>query len=203
MVLGNGDLVNVFDLIDNGVPLVAIQRSTDRGLTWSDPVIVDVLFSSAAQGQGVIDPWDQHPVRTEDLIPEAAADPRHGSDDLHITWQDTRFTLAAPLPYFNDQVVLSSSTDGGNSWSDPRRISSNKLTQAFTPSIDVNRRGDIGVTYYDFTSDDPSGGPLDTDYWATTSRDGGATFSARQRRGSSWATTRGSRTRSVRSCRCS
>jgi hypothetical protein len=181
VVLGNGDLVNVFDLIENGVPLVAIQRSTDRGLTWSDPVIVDVLFSSATQGQGVIDPWDQHPVRTEDLIPEAAADPRHGSDDLHITWQDTRFTLAAPLPYFNDQVVLSSSTDGGNSWSDPRRISSNKLTQAFTPSIDVNRRGDIGVTYYDFTSDDPSGGPLDTDYWATTSRDGGATFSARQR----------------------
>jgi hypothetical protein len=37
------------------------------------------------------------------------------------------------------------------------------------------------VTYYDFTFDDPSGGPLDTDYWATTARDSGATFSARRR----------------------
>ena len=82
VVLGNGVLVNVFNLIDNGVPLVAIQRSTDRGVTWSAPIIVDVLFCSATQGQGVIDPSDGHPVRTGDLLPEAAADPRRGSDDL-------------------------------------------------------------------------------------------------------------------------
>jgi hypothetical protein len=181
VVLGDGTLVNVFDLIDNGLPLVAVMRSTNRGVTWSDPIIVDVLFSSAIQGQGVVDPSDGHAVRTEDLIPEAAADPRRGSTDLHITWQDIRFTLAAPLPIFNDQIVLASSTDGGRNWSDPKRISSNKLTQAFTSSIDVNESGRIGVTYYDFTSDDPSGGPLDTDYWSTVSRDAGATFSARNR----------------------
>ena len=96
-----------------------MQRSTDRGVTWSAPIIVDVLFSSAAQGQGVIDPVDGHPVRTGDLLPEAAADPRRGSDDLYIVWQDIRFTLAAPLPYFNDQIVIASSTDGGRTWSDP------------------------------------------------------------------------------------
>src|SRR5215217_643977 len=71
VVLGDGTLVNVFDLIDNGLPQVAVQRSTDRGSTWSDPVIVDILFSSATQGQGVIDPSDGHPVRTENLLPEA------------------------------------------------------------------------------------------------------------------------------------
>jgi hypothetical protein len=181
VVLGNGDLVNVTDLIDQGVPLVAVQRSTDKGVTWSDPIIVDVLFSSATQGQGVVDPFDGHAVRTGDLLPEAAADPRRGSDDLHIVWQDIRFTLAAPLPIFNDQIVISSSTDGGRNWSDPRRVSSNKLTQAFTGSVDVNDSGRLGVTYYDFTSDDPSGGPLDTDYWATTARNGDAAFSARRR----------------------
>ena len=37
------------------------------------------------------------------------------------------------------------------------------------------------MTYYDFTSDDPSGGTLDTDYWGTASRDGGATFAGRER----------------------
>ena len=40
VVLGNGVLVNVFNLIDNGLPLVAVQRSTDRGVagpirSWS------------------------------------------------------------------------------------------------------------------------------------------------------------------------
>jgi hypothetical protein len=181
VVLGDGTLVNVFNLIDRGLPLVAVQRSTNRGRTWSEPIIVDVLFSSATQGQGVVDPFDGHPVRTGDLLPEAAADPRRGSDDLHIVWQDIRFTLAAPLPIFNDQIVISSSTDGGRSWSDLRRVSENKLTQAFTGSVDVNDRGRLGVTYYDFTFDNPSGGTLDTDYWATTARDGNATFSPRRR----------------------
>jgi hypothetical protein len=181
VVLGDGTLVNVFNLIDRGLPLVAIQRSTNRGVTWSAPTIVDVLFSSATQGQGVVDPWDLHPVRTGDLLPEAAADPRRGSDDLHIVWQDIRFTLAAPLPIFNDQIVISSSTDGGQSWSDPKRVSENKLTQAFTGSVEVDERGAIGVTYYDFTADDPSGGTLDTDYWFTSSRNDGLTWSARER----------------------
>jgi hypothetical protein len=181
VVLGNGVLVNVFDLIDNGLPLVAVQRSTNRGATWSAPVIVDVLFSSATQGQGVIDPADGHPVRTGDLLPEAAADPRRGTDDLYIAWQDIRFTLAAPLPYFNDQVVIAGSTDGGLTWGDPKRVSENKLTQAFTGSVEINDRGHVGVTYYDFSADNPAGGTLDTDYWSTASRDAGATFTARQR----------------------
>lgn len=181
VVLGDGTVVNVFNLIDNGLPLVAVQRSTDKGATWSDPVVVDVLFSSAVQGQGVIDPSDGHPVRTGDLLPEAAADPRSGSNDLHIVWQDIRFTLAAPLPYFNDQIVLASSSDGGLTWTDPKRVSENKLTQAFTGSVEVNERGHVGVSYYDFTSDDPSGGTLDTDYWFASARSATDTFSARER----------------------
>jgi hypothetical protein len=185
VVLSDGTLVNVFDLIDRGLPLVAVQRSTDRGRTWSAPIIVDVLFSSATQGQGVIDPADRHPVRTGDLLPEAAADPRRRSDTVHIVWQDIRFTLAAPLPYFNDQIVIATSHDGGLTWSDPRRVSSNKLTQAFTGSVDVDERGNVGVTYYDFTADvvppTPPPDSLDTDYWFTSSTDGGATFSERRR----------------------
>ena len=179
VVLGDGTLVNAFNLIDNGLPLVAIQRSEDRGVTWSDPIIIDVLFGSAAQGQGVIDPSDGAPVRTGDILPEVAADPRRGSEALHIVWQDIRFTLAAPLPYFNDQIVISSSADGGLSWSDARRVSENKLTQAFTGSVEVDERGAIGVSYYDFTADDPAGGPLETDYWFTTARNADSRFSPR------------------------
>lgn len=181
VVLSDGTLVNTFDLIDRGLPLVAVQRSTDRGVTWSAPIIVDVLFSGAVQGQGVVDPFDLHPVRTGDLLPEAAADPRRRSDDVHIVWQDIRFTLASPLPIFNDQIVIASSRDGGLTWSDAHRVSSNKLTQAFTGSVDVDEDGKVGVTYYDFSADDPSGGPLATDYWFTSSDDRGTTFSPRRR----------------------
>jgi hypothetical protein len=186
VVLGDGTLVNVFNLLGGFLPFVAVQRSTDKGETWSDPIVVDALFSSATVDQGggvsgVVDPSDLHPVRTGDLLPEAAADPRRRSNDLHIVWQDIRFTLAAPLPIFNDQIVMASSSDGGLTWSDPRRVSENELTQAFTGSVDVDQRGRVGVTYYDFTSDDPAGGTLDTDYWATTARDGNAAFSARRR----------------------
>ena len=39
VVLSDGTLVNTFDLIDRGLPLVAVQRSTDRGVTWSAPII--------------------------------------------------------------------------------------------------------------------------------------------------------------------
>jgi hypothetical protein len=60
-------------------------------------------------------------------------------------------------------------------------VSSNKLTQAFTGSVDVDQDGNVGVTYYDFTADDPSGGPLATDYWFTSSDDRGTTFSPRRR----------------------
>jgi hypothetical protein len=181
VVLSDGTLVNTFDLILQGLPLVAVQRSTDRGVTWTEPIVVDVLFSSATQGQGVVDPRDGAPIRTGDLLVEAAADPRKKSDTIHIVWQDIRFTLAAPLPIFNDQIVIASSEDGGFTWTDPKRVSSNKLTQAFTGSVEVDKDGDIGVTYYDFTADDPAAIPLETDYWFTSSRNGGATFSARNR----------------------
>ncbi len=180
VVLGDGTLVNSFNLLDNGTPLVAVMRSTDKGATWSEPIIIDLLFTSAITAQGgVIDPSDGSPIRTGDLLPEVAADPRRGSETLHIAWQDLRFTLLGAVA--NDQIVMSTSTDGGLTWGDPKRVSANRNVQAFTGSVDVNDAGRIGVTYYDFTNDDPAGGPLDTDAWFTASRDGGATFSARER----------------------
>ena len=148
---------------------VAVQRSRNKGRTWSPPVIVSPLGTI-----GVVDPRDGAPVRTGDILPEIAVDPRKGSRTVYLVWQDARFTGA-------DQVVLSRSTNGGRTWPAPKLVSENPATQAFTPSVEVDRHGNVGVTYYDFTFDTVASPTLDTDYWFTRSRDRGATFSARER----------------------
>jgi hypothetical protein len=176
VVLPNGDLINEFDLIADGLPHVAIIRSTDNGQTWSQPVVVDLMLGTVLFGNGVVDPSDGAPVRTGDILPDIAADPRPGTNNLYVVWQDARFTQLV-----RDQIVMSSSTDGGLTWTDPKRVSENKAVQAFTGSVHVRRNGHVGVNYYDFTADDPTGGTLDTDYWATASRNGGTTFSLRER----------------------
>jgi hypothetical protein len=169
-VLPNGDLINTFDLINQDNHLyVAVQRSTNKGRTWSRPIIVNQLGTI-----GVVDPRDDAPVRTGDILPEIAVDPRKGKRTVYLVWQDARFTGA-------DQVVLSRSSDGGRTWSAPKLVSENPATQAFTPSVEVDRHGNVGVSYYDFTSDTVASPTLDTDYWFTRSRDRGVTFSARER----------------------
>jgi hypothetical protein len=176
VVLPNGDLINAFDLIDEGVPRVAIMRSSDRGATWSQPVIIDLMLGTALFGGGVVDPSDGAPVRTGDGVPDIAVDPRPGTSNLYVVWQDARFSQLA-----RDQIVLVASSDGGRTWTDPKRVSENKAVQAFSPSVHVGNNGAVAVTYYDFTDDDPTGGTLDTDYWATASRNAAATFSLRER----------------------
>ena len=176
VVLPDGTLIDEFDLINQGVPSVAIIRSTDKGETWSEPIVIDLMLGTALFGNGVVDPSDGHPVRTGDILPDIAVDPRPGTSNLYVVWQDARFTQLE-----RDQIVLASSNDGGLTWTDPKRVSENKATQAFTASVHVRQNGHVAVNYYDFTNDDPSGGTLDTDYWATASRNGGATFSPRER----------------------
>jgi BNR repeat-like domain len=172
VVLPSGRLVDVFTLFRNGVTSIATIYSNDRGRTWSKRAkVVDLLGSV-----GVTDPRDGAPVRTGEIVPDIAVDPRPGTNNLYLVWQDARFN-----GFERDQIAFSRSTNGGRSWSRPKRISSNNSTQAFTASVDVNGRGQLGVTYYDFTFDTVASIPLQTDYWATRSADGGRTFTARER----------------------
>jgi hypothetical protein len=170
--LPNGDLLDVFDLILQGNTFVADMRSTNHGRSWSKPTIVDREASV-----GVYDPMDFAPVRTGDIIPEVATDPRSGTSNVYLVWQDARFSGGHA-----DQVVFSHSSDGGQTWSPTARISSNPNTQAFTPMVTAGPNGNVAVTYYDFTNDSSAAGStLDTDYWITRSTDGGATFHSRER----------------------
>lgn len=171
VVLPDGTLINVMDLIYNfknakklrGLN-VAVLRSTDKGDTWSDAIMVGRLGTA-----GVTDPETGEAVRTGDIIPEIAVDRTSGA--IYVVWQDARFGPAG------DAIVFAKSTDGGLTWSEPVRISQNPNVQAFTAAIAVAADGTIGVTYYDFRNNDADPGTLPTDLWFVSSRDGGQTWS--------------------------
>ena len=85
-------------------------------------------------------------IRTGDILPEPAIDPRTGR--LYLVWQDARFNGGA-----NDQLVISTSHDRlgrTGTWSAPALVSPAGDPAAFTGMPIVNRRGQVGVSFFDF-----------------------------------------------------
>jgi hypothetical protein len=163
VVLPNGTLVNLFNLIrnDNKGKIrgfnVAVIRSSDKGVTWD----ANATLVSNLQFVQVTDPDTGAAVRTGDIIPEVAVDRTTGA--LYATWQDGRWANGA-----YSHVAFSQSTDGGRTWTPPVKIDKAPTSvSAFTPSIAVAANGTVGVAYYDFRNNDASPG-LPTDYWFTS-----------------------------------
>jgi hypothetical protein len=163
-------LYDFFDLIAPpfkfGGFKVAFVASTDGGDTWTKPKIIADLRTVF-----VTDPNTGEAIRTGDIIPEPAIDPATGQ--LYVVWQDSRFNG----DHF-DEIALSTSTDGGATWSSPLQINGDTPANrpAFTPSIHVSSDGTVGVTFFDFRSLTTERATLPTDYWFVTSADHGASF---------------------------
>ncbi|HEX6473261.1 MAG TPA: sialidase family protein [Streptosporangiaceae bacterium] len=167
VVLPDGTLAHLFTLIDtpaHPVAHIAVMRSTDHGRTWSTPTIVARLGSNF-----VTDPETGDPVqRGSSLLADAAVDPATGR--IYLAWQDARWNGGQA-----DAIALSSSADGGRTWSEPVKVNATpvaiplKNQQAFTPSVDVTADGTVAVDYYDFRHND-GGASLLTDRWLVTCR---------------------------------
>ncbi len=169
VVLPDGALVDVFNLlkgsghqpVQSGQTFVAVIRSTDKGLTWSRPIIVDFDFSVPVR-----DPDTGAPVRTGEGLPDIAVDPDTGA--LYVVWTDGRFS-----GFTHDDIALSKSTDGGLTWSPAVKVNATPAgVAAFTPTVRVAADGTVAVTYYDVRNNTPDPG-LPTDYWIVHSHDGG------------------------------
>lgn len=166
-VLPDGSLVDVYTLIRFGGPSLSVHstRSTDGGRTWSAPVkVADLrtkwLFQDPESGEQVS--------HTTSLLSDTAVDPRTGR--LYTAWQDARFNDGAA-----DGVALSSSADGGRTWSEPVKVNRTPTSvpagnqQSFTVTLDVARNGTAGVSYSDFRHNDGRA-PLLTDRWLVRCR---------------------------------
>jgi Neuraminidase (sialidase) len=172
-----GTLYNFFNLIISTGPNkndthgnnVAFNKSTDGGLTWSKPQIIAKL--------GVVDVTDPNTgdgLRTGDIIPEPAIDPATGR--LYVVWQEAGFSGGT-----HSDIAISSSPDGGATWSAPAKVNAAGGKQAFNPSVRVNASGTVAVTYYDFRSLTNETATLPTDYWFVSSKDGGQTWGGETR----------------------
>jgi hypothetical protein len=165
VVVPSGELVNGFTLIDVGAPdqqqvqaSVAVIGSTNKGRSWSRPTIVDRL-----QSVGTSDPETGDPVASGNLLTDLAVDPTSGR--LYLVWQDARLNARRA-----DAIALSSSSDGGRSWTKPVKVNATPTDlpignqQAFTPSVEVAADGTVAVSYSDLRHNDPAA-PLWTDRW--------------------------------------
>jgi hypothetical protein len=165
----NGELVDVFDLIQNRANRppgrgfsIQVIRSSDRGETWSKRAIT-VDRHNTFQGL-VIDPDDPNaatrPVRTGDIIPQITVDPNSGA--IYVVFQDSRFGPRS-------SVAFTQSLDGGQTWSPTIKINKTPTNislgnqQAFNPVATVLDDGTIGVRYSDFRNNPPAVAMLGTD----------------------------------------
>ncbi|HEV2140159.1 MAG TPA: sialidase family protein [Candidatus Dormibacteraeota bacterium] len=154
----------------NGNAQVAFVKSTDGGDHWTQPQII-APFDSL----GVFDPNTGAPLRVGNGLEEVAIDPATGK--LYVTWErSSNFekNTKQSSTFWDDQIVLDTSSDGGVSWSGPTVIHTFNGAPTYTPMVAVS--GDkVAVTYYD-NRNLPSGdiSNLPTDYWASVSTKGGA-----------------------------
>lgn len=161
-VLPNGTLVNLFTQIDfiTEATTLNVILSSDKGATWSAPIKVADIVSF-----GATDPETGAAIRDGSILAQLAIS-RKGV--ITAAWQDARFSVDNAI----EGIVVSQSSDGGQSWSAPVQINRDPSVQAFLPSVHVRRDGTVGVSYYDFRSNTADPATLPTDVWLTRSRDG-------------------------------
>ncbi|WP_283133426.1 sialidase family protein [Rhizohabitans arisaemae] len=173
VVLPGGTLVNAFT--ENEFPIggppwptedlsehVRIIRSTDHGVTWSEPVTI----TRQKYNQPVL-PDTGGTIPAPGMIPDIAVDRRSGA--VYVVWGEDGLSTS------KSAIGISASYDGGRRWSAPMRVDRTPDSpkggngQAILPQVDVGRDGTVAVTYFDFRKNTPEAG-TPTNLWMATCR---------------------------------
>ena len=152
----------------SGVATLRAIRSTDQAQSWPSSTLVTIAALNSVQTR---DPVSGTPVRDGSILGSFSADPRSGSTTLYAAWEDaTPVTSQA-----HNAILLSRSSDGGATWSNPLRVNADLTVPAFNPTLTVRGDGEIGLTYYDFRRF-ATAGAIPVSYWLARSSDGGTTW---------------------------
>jgi len=131
---------------------VAFVKSTDGGAAWTSPQVI-APFNAA----GVIDPNTGRRARVGDGLQEVAID--NATGQLYVVWESsTNFdkNLNQAVGTFDNEVLFTSSSNGGASWSTPTAIVGPSTLPLFTPTVAVDSKGNVAVTYFDSSSLSPT-----------------------------------------------
>jgi len=168
---------------DQATREIRFTHSSDGGLHFSP---VQAVSSVSFIGDGFL---LQGHFRAFIDLQGLAVDTSGGSYNgrLYLAWHDGRnafqpdaYTSTGYGVYRFADVLLASSSDGGNTWSAPVRVNQDAITNQadqFFPALAVDGNGRVGVTFYD-RRQDPQNFLMNV--FEAESTDGGATWSERQ-----------------------
>jgi BNR repeat-like domain len=145
--------------------IVAV-RSTDGGVTFTRTTVSNLVAH------------DNDPMRAISL-PSVDID---SAGTIYAVWHDCRFRPGCT----ENDMVLSTSPDGGLTWTAPTRVPIAPLSSSldvFIPGLaaDPTRPGHLALVYASFTSTACRSGACTLGIGFTTSTDGGATWSTPER----------------------
>jgi hypothetical protein len=132
-----------------------LVKSTDGGVTWSDPVMITDLengtgdFPLNAQDSQTLTGYQVRVPATGNV----AVDPTSGV--LYFAFFDNRNgTHDVDNPVTNTDVFITTSVDGGTTWTPPLQVDTNTGDEWF-PWVDVDpTTGQVGIVYH--TRNDPN-----------------------------------------------
>jgi hypothetical protein len=161
-VLPNGTLLAIFARgdVETGLATIQVARSLDEGRTWLPAVQAG---AKPLPGSEIFDP------ETGDLLPQPGYPSSAVAPDgtVYVAFEDSRTPDSGA-------IGVVSSRDGGLSWSSAQLPDVSAF--AFEPAIAVDRRGTVGVIWYDLRNDRPGDAATTADVWFASSKDHGATW---------------------------
>ena len=159
----NGEVYVAFSIYDNwpgGEDAIGFAKSTDGGVTWTRSRIYGALTPNGNFNFGIRGSLKPTSIRVASF-PSMAVDRSGGPNNgyIYITWPQRGVAPAGSDP----DIVMIRSTDGGSTWSAPKRVNDDPLNNGkdqYYPWCTVDQsNGNIYVVFYDNreTTNDSSG----------------------------------------------